>query len=211
MRMTRRGTGCLALVVSLAACGGDGGDAGEAGTDTTAATANPSSTMPMDTGQMSADTGTGGMAGGAPVTVAMRDAQGRELGSVTLAESAQGITLTGSLRGLPPGEHGIHVHTTGQCEPPFQSAGPHWNPTNTQHGSQNPQGPHFGDMPNLTVGADSTVSVQATTAGGTLRGQNALLDADGAAVVIHAGADDYRTDPSGDSGDRIACGTAMAS
>lgn len=207
MRMTKSGAGCLALAVALAACGGDGGD--EVGTaDTTAVAPSP---MPMDTGQMSADTGTGGMAGGAPVTVAMRDAQGAELGSLTLAESAQGVTLTGSLRGLPPGEHAIHVHTTGVCEPPFESAGPHWNPTNRQHGSQNPQGPHFGDMPNLTVGADSSVTVQATTAGGTLRGENALLDADGAAVVVHAGPDDYRTDPSGNSGDRIACGTATAS
>jgi Cu-Zn family superoxide dismutase len=209
MRMTKRGAGFLALVVTLAACGGEGGE--EAGTADTTAAATAPSTMPMDAGQMSADTGTGGMAGGAPVTVAMRDAQGRDLGSVTLAESAQGITLTGTLRGLAPGEHGIHVHTTGRCEPPFESAGPHWNPTTRQHGTQNPQGPHFGDMPNLTVGADSSVSVQGTTAGGTLRGQNALLDADGAAVVIHAGADDYRTDPSGQSGDRIACGTATAS
>lgn len=206
MRTTMRGTGCLALAAILAACGGEGGEAGGAA-DTTAAAAP--SAMPMDSGAMSADTGTGGMAGGAPVTVAMRDAQGRDLGSVTLAESAQGITLTGSLRGLPPGEHGIHMHTAGRCEPPFESAGPHWNPTGKQHGTQNPQGPHLGDMPNLTVGADSSAAVQATTAGGTLRGQNALLDADGAAVVVHAGPDDYRTDPSGQSGDRIACGTAM--
>lgn len=209
MRMTKRCAGCLALAAVLGACGGEGGGEGGAA-DTTAALPEPT-TMPMDSGAMSADTGTGGMAGGAPVTVAMRDAQGRDLGTVTLAESAQGITLTGSLRGLAPGEHGIHVHTTGKCEPPFESAGPHWNPTTKQHGTQNPQGPHLGDMPNLTVGADSSVSVQATTAGGTLRGQNALLDADGAAVVVHAGPDDYRTDPSGQSGDRIACGTATAS
>lgn len=209
MRMTKTGTGCLALAAVLAACGGGDGEEAAPGADTTAATTT--APMPMDSGQMSADTGTGGMAGGAPVTVAMRDAQGRDLGSLTLAESAQGVTLTGSLRGLAPGEHGIHVHTVGRCEPPFESAGPHWNPTSKQHGTQNPQGPHLGDMPNLTVGADSSVMVQATTAGGTLRGADALLDADGAAVVIHAGPDDYRTDPSGQSGDRIACGTAMGS
>jgi Cu-Zn family superoxide dismutase len=140
------------------------------------------------------------------VTATMRNAAGRELGTLTLAEAPQGITVSGRLAGLPPGEHAIHVHGTGRCEPPFDSAGDHWNPTNRQHGTQNPQGPHFGDLPNVNVAGDSTVTVNVTTPGGNLRGSNALLDADSAAVVIHAQPDDYRTNPSGGAGDRIACG-----
>jgi Cu-Zn family superoxide dismutase len=136
----------------------------------------------------------------------MRNAAGREIGMLTLTETANGISVSGRLTGIAPGEHGIHIHMTGQCAPPFVTAGAHWNPTERQHGSQNPQGPHLGDMPNVTVAADSSVNVQVTTAGGTLRGANALLDLDGASVVVHAKADDLRTDPSGDSGDRIACG-----
>jgi Cu-Zn family superoxide dismutase len=146
------------------------------------------------------------MAPSTTATAPMRDASGHDLGTLTLSEEAAGITVSGTLTGMPPGTHAIHVHMTGRCEPPFESAGGHWNPTNNQHGTENPRGPHFGDLPNLTVGADSTVTVQATTPGGTLRGANALLDADGAAVVVHAQADDYRTDPAGGAGDRIACG-----
>ena len=180
----------LAAIVALQACtGGDRTAAGDSAADTSAA------------GSDSA----GGS--GASVTAAMRDAAGRDLGTLTLADSAQGgIAVTGRLTGLPPGEHGVHIHMVGQCQAPFESAGGHWNPTSRQHGSQNPQGPHLGDMPNITVGADSSVNVQVTTPGGSLRGANALLDSDGAAIVVHASADDMRTDPSGGSGARIACG-----
>jgi Cu-Zn family superoxide dismutase len=138
--------------------------------------------------------------------VPMRDAAGRDLGTLTLAPHEGGLMLTGRVQGLPPGTHGIHVHATGRCEPPFESAGGHWNPTSRQHGTQNPAGPHHGDMPNLVVADDGSAAVNVMTAGGTLGGEGALLDGDGASVVIHAGADDYRTDPSGNSGDRIACG-----
>ena len=139
----------------------------------------------------------------------MRDSAGRELGTLTLADAAGGIAVSGTLRGVVPGTHGFHIHTTGQCEPTFDAAGGHWNPTNAQHGTENPQGPHLGDLPNLTVGADSTATVQATTPGGSLRGENPLLDADGAAVMLHAGTDDNRTDPSGDAGSRLACGVVQ--
>jgi Cu-Zn family superoxide dismutase len=145
----------------------------------------------------------------APAIIAVRDVAGRELGTLSLTDMAGGISITGRLSGLPPGEHGMHIHSRGRCDAPaFQSAGEHWNPTNKQHGSQNPQGPHLGDLPNVTVGADSSVSIQgATIAGGALRsGTNMLLDADSAAVIVHARPDDYRTEPSGNSGDPIACG-----
>ena len=145
-------------------------------------------------------------------TAVVRDASGRDLGTLTLTESTGGIAISGSLVGLAPGEHGIHLHMMGRCDAPsFESAGEHWNPTNRQHGTQNPEGPHLGDLPNVTAGPDSTaaVNVSATT-GGSLRGTNMLLDSDGAAVVIHAAPDDYRSDPAGGSGSRVACGVVSS-
>jgi Cu-Zn family superoxide dismutase len=105
---------------------------------------------------------------------------------------------------MPTGTHGAHIHTSGRCEgPDFMTAGGHWNPAGTQHGSLNPAGPHDGDLPNIIIGTDGRGTLGVTVAGGTLDG---LLDADGAAMVIHAAADDMTTDPSGNSGARIACG-----
>ena len=152
------------------------------------------------------------MSAGAGATVAVMDAAGHEMGTLTLADGASGLTVSGTLRGLAPGVHGIHIHTVGMCEAPkFTTAGGHWNPTTKMHGSENPQGPHFGDMMNITVGADSSATVQLTTMGGSLHGADMLMDADGASVVVHAMADDYKTDPSGNSGDRIACGVIKGS
>jgi Cu-Zn family superoxide dismutase len=137
----------------------------------------------------------------------MRDAAGKDLGTLTLTEGNPTITVAGRLSGLPPGEHAIHLHTVGRCEPPkFESAGDHWNPTNRQHGTDSPRGPHLGDLPNFTVSRDRSALIEAPTPGGTLRGDTALLDSDGAAVVVHARRDDYKTQPAGNSGDRIACG-----
>ena len=140
-------------------------------------------------------------------TAEVRDAAGQALGSLIVTEVEGGVSLSGMLHGVAPGEHGIHIHAVGSCEgPDFASAGDHWNPDTRQHGSDNPDGPHAGDLANVTVGADSMATIQQVTTGGMLLGDGGLLDADGAAVVIHADADDYRTDPSGNSGDRIACG-----
>ena len=187
----------------LAACTGAGDNAADTAGDT-AATRGP--------GASAAGGATAGLVRDTTrATAAMRNAAGLEIGTITLTETAQGIAVAGELRGLPPGSHGIHLHMIGQCSPPFESAGGHWNPTNRQHGTQNPEGPHLGDIPNITVGADSTVNVQTTTAGGTLRGTNGALDADGVAVVVHAAADDNRTDPAGASGARIACGVVSGS
>lgn len=136
-------------------------------------------------------------------------AEGADAGTATLRSSGADLVLTLQVKGLPPGEHGAHVHTTGTCEAPsFESAGGHWNPANKQHGLENPQGQHAGDMPNLVVAEDGTGTLEYTLKGGTIEG---LLDADGAAMVVHADPDDQKTDPAGDSGARIACGVFSAS
>ena len=134
----------------------------------------------------------------------LRTATGADAGRATVSASDNAMTVNVVARGLPAGVHGIHVHAVGKCEgPAFTTAGPHWNPSAKMHGTENPMGPHHGDLPNITIAADGTGTLSYPLAGGTLDG---LLDADGASVVIHAKVDDYRTDPSGNSGDRIACG-----
>lgn len=134
----------------------------------------------------------------------LRTADGTAAGSATARGDGDRVMVSLSVEGLPPGEHGVHVHTTGRCDAPtFETAGGHWNPTSQQHGLEDPQGQHAGDMPNLTVGQDGRGTLEYALVGG---GFDGLFDADGSAFVVHAGADDQRTDPSGDSGDRIACG-----
>ena len=144
---------------------------------------------------------------GGTATAAMKDASGKDLGTVTLSDSSGRIIAGGQLSGLPRGEHAIHLHTVGKCAPPkFETAGDHWNPTGREHGTLNPNGPHLGDLPNFSVAQSGRGRVAVTAPGGTLRGANPLLDSDGATVVVHAKRDDYKTQPSGSSGDRIACG-----
>jgi len=146
--------------------------------------------------------------------VPLVNSAGQIIGEVRGGDSDNGAELQITAHGLPPGVHGIHIHDVGLCDPPgFKSAGPHWNPTSKQHGSQNPNGEHMGDLQNITVAADGTLKARIVVPGTYLTnlGRNVkagavqILDANGAAVVIHAKADDYKTDPSGDSGDRIAC------
>lgn len=144
------------------------------------------------------------LAGGRVATAALATATGQPAGRASVTEVTGGLRVTIDARGLTPGNHGAHFHTVGRCDAPdFASAGPHWNPSATKHGTMNPQGPHAGDLPNLVVGPDGRATLAITLAGATFDG---LLDADGAAMVVHAAPDDLMTDPSGNSGGRIACG-----
>jgi Cu-Zn family superoxide dismutase len=128
---------------------------------------------------------------------------GQSLGTVSAWETPGAVSMRVQARGLPHGLHGIHVHAVGRCNPPdFASAGPHWNPAARKHGLNNPQGPHAGDLPNLSVPANGVVSEAVVLSGATLA---SLSDADGSALVVHATADDHMTDPSGNSGARVAC------
>jgi len=145
---------------------------------------------------------------GARAVAVLHNADGAEVGRATATEVAGGLRVTADLKGLPSGTHGAHVHTVGQCTgPDFASAGGHWNPTGMKHGAMNPQGPHEGDLPNLIVGTDGRGAIGVTIPGATMAG---LLDADGSALVVHANQDDLMTDPSGNSGARIACGVFVA-
>jgi Cu-Zn family superoxide dismutase len=139
--------------------------------------------------------------GGAPMPLV--NASGQSIGTVRAWQTAGGVSFRISASGLPHGLHGIHVHAVGRCDPPdFKTAGAHWNPAGKQHGMNNPAGPHAGDLPNVEVAANGVLNATVTLAGASMA---KLLDADGAALVIHASPDDYKTDPSGNSGARIAC------
>ena len=137
----------------------------------------------------------------------LKDASGKEVGRATLTSTPSGTLLNLTLTAVPPGVHALHIHAVGKCEPPdFKSAGPHFNPDQTKHGMMNAEGPHAGDLPNIHVPANGKLEVEFLDPVVTLSQEAALLDADGSAIVIHAGADDYKTDPAGNAGDRIACG-----
>lgn len=162
-------------------------------------------------GCMTNGDGLGPMDEGMAMTTAsadIRDAAGRSVGTATASQSGDSIRIRIEGMMMPQGARGAHIHMTGSCVAPgFTSAGDHWNPTGQEHGKDNPQGMHMGDLPNLMVGTDGRGTLEYTipnawVSGGTMP----LLDADGAAIVIHAGPDDYRTNPSGNSGARIACG-----
>ncbi|MEO0063005.1 MAG: Superoxide dismutase-like protein YojM precursor, partial [Pseudomonadota bacterium] len=134
-------------------------------------------------------------------------ANGLPAGTVQLLGSGDQVNLVIAAAGMSAGAKGAHLHMVGKCDgPDFASAGGHLNPGNHQHGSDNPAGAHLGDLPNIVIGAAGAGTMSATIKGTRDEVLAALFDADGTAVVIHAATDDYRTDPSGNSGSRIACG-----
>ena len=203
----------LALALGLAAASGT---AAQETQDTSRAPAPQVDSTRMNTGVE-----TGVIAPGAPDTqtvageirnpetasVRFIDTQGNWIGTARLMQTSKGVLVEADIRGLPPGEHAFHFHQTGRCETPsFQSAGEHYAPEKNQHGFLVTSGPHAGDMPNAQVLQSGLLQVEVYNPSVSLSGGNApLLDADGSALVIHAKADDYRSQPSGEAGDRIAC------
>ncbi len=134
-------------------------------------------------------------------------ADGQPAGTARVVSDGQGVRLIADVTGVSPGLHGIHLHTVGQCEAPaFTSAGGHLNPEGKQHGTENPAGSHLGDLPNITADESGKGSISVALHSTREQLLNVLFDSDGTAVVVHAGPDDYKTDPAGNSGGRIACG-----
>lgn len=144
------------------------------------------------------------MAGQYRAQAELHDATGKIVGTAVAEQVEGSIRVLVDVNGISPGPHGVHVHTIGTCTPPeFTSAGGHWNPTQHKHGKDNPMGPHAGDLPNMKVDEKGHGHISFTLTGGTFE---QLMDQDGAALVVHAGEDDYKSDPAGNSGGRIACG-----
>jgi Cu-Zn family superoxide dismutase len=199
MRSTRKAAlAGAAFAALLVACGGEQPAPQEA----------PAMSAAQDT------TPAPGAANGASATLA--DPSGKQVGTAKVTADSTGVAIDLDVTGLAAGPHGVHVHAVGSCEArgdtAFAMAGGHFNPAGKKHGLQNPEGPHAGDTDGLTVGADGHGTAHLTLPGVTLSGgANALLDADGAAIVIHEKADDQNTDPSGASGGRVACGVIQAS
>ncbi len=140
--------------------------------------------------------------------IAQLQGQGGEaLGTVTMERAPHGVLLKGSLTGLPPGSHAIHIHEKGVCLSPFTTAGGHFNPMKRKHGLLAAEGMHEGDLPNIVVEADGSAKFEFFLHGALLdEGKKGVFDADGSTIIVHAGPDDYKTDPAGAAGDRIACG-----
>jgi superoxide dismutase, Cu-Zn family len=138
----------------------------------------------------------------------LKNAEGKEVGSAALTQTPAGVLIKLSVKGLPAGEHAFHVHAVGKCEPPFTTAGGHFNPEKKKHGMMATDGPHAGDMPNLHIPTNGELAVDVLNAAVTLeKGKaNSLFGPEGTALIIHAGKDDYKTDPTGEAGGRIACG-----
>lgn len=141
------------------------------------------------------------------VTADLARADGSWAGVATISKRSDGTFLSLSGEAPAAGTYGMHIHAVGKCQgPEFTTAGPHWNPAMKQHGLENPMGAHRGDLPNVVANADRKLTLEQRLDDISLEGAEGLLDADGAALIIHEKADDYRTDPTGNSGKRIICG-----
>lgn len=186
-------------------------DASAAGTSASTGTSTSTSTSADTSSTTSTSAGTStSTAPSTPVEfarAAMNDAYGRPMGTVIFYDVGNDISVRAGLSGQP-GVYAFHIHTTGKCDAPdFTTAGGHLNPAGKQHGTQNPAGSHMGDMPNITVAADGTATLEFRI---TNADPSAVMDADGAAVVMHEKADDNMSDPAGNAGTRIGCGIVSA-
>jgi superoxide dismutase, Cu-Zn family len=147
------------------------------------------------------------LAQGEQAKATLKDAQGQTVGTATLTETPHGVLIHVSLTSAPAGAHAFHVHEVGKCEPPFTSAGGHFNPGKKQHGLENTMGMHAGDLPNIEVPSGGALTFDTVAHDVTLKpGANSLLDADGSAIVLHEKGDDYKSDPAGNAGSRVVCG-----
>ena len=182
------------LFLLLSACGSTNDEAGD---DGDVESGNENDTMDQENRLVE------------PIDVTLKNSDGDNVGTAELEQVEEGIKVTLDATHLPPGTHAIHFHETGSCEAPdFKSAGDHFNPTEAEHGLENTEGPHAGDLPNIEVVEDGTVKDEIVADMVTLeKGEdNSLLDGDGTALVIHADEDDNKSQPAGDAGDRIVCG-----
>jgi Cu-Zn family superoxide dismutase len=145
-------------------------------------------------------------------SAALANAAGNAVGLASLIKEGSTLSLKLTLSGMPAGEKALHFHTTGACDAPdFMSAGGHLNPTDASHGRLSETGPHLGDLPNIEIAQDGLADITIAIHGNAAAGTGHILDEDGTAIMIHAGPDDYKTDPAGAAGPRIACGVFEAS
>lgn len=183
-------------LLALSACGDTDG-AASSGSDSSSAASQGGASAGQDSARSAAlDTARATFSG----------TGGQQIGRATLVGTPQGVLVRASLEEFPPGTHAFHLHETGSCSPDFTASGGHFNPRGTAHGFFDPKGRHAGDLPNIHVPESGRLEIEYLADLTTLRdGEGALLDDDGAAIVVHQGADDYMTDPAGGGGDRIAC------